>query len=75
MPKFHIDNYKKSTPIIWRKIGDTILLFGTTLTATFAGMEIQKEWIIAAALLTAFGKVITNLFTDEILTEDGKEQQ
>jgi len=38
-------------------------------------MEIQKEWIIAAALLTAFGKVITNLFTDEILTEDGKEQQ
>lgn len=65
MAKFGIKNYTKATPVFWRKLGDSILIMGTTLTATFAGMEIHKEWIIGAAILTALGKMITNLFTDE----------
>lgn len=69
MPKFHISNYTKSTPTFFRKLGDSLLIFGTTMTATFAGMEIHKEWIIAAAVLTAFSKMLTNLFTDEEQTK------
>lgn len=65
MAKASIKNYAKNTPVFWRKVGDSVLIFGTTLTATFAGMEIHKEWIIAAAILTAVGKMITNLFSDD----------
>ena len=65
MIKAAIKNYGKNTPVFYRKIGDSILILGTTLTATFAGMEVHKEWIIGAAILTAVGKMITNLFTDE----------
>ncbi len=65
MAKFHPNNYVKSTPVFWRKMGDSILIMGTTLTATFAGMEIHKEWIIAAAFFTALGKMITNLFSED----------
>lgn len=65
MAKFHVKNYSKSTPVIFRKIGDSILIMGTTLTATFAGMEVSKEWIIGVAIFTGMGKVFTNFFTDE----------
>lgn len=65
MARASFKNYGKNTPILYKKIGDAVLILGTTLTATFAGMEMQKEWIIAAALLTAFGKIITNFFIDE----------
>lgn len=65
-----IKNYYSPTPTKWRKLGDSILIFGTTLTATFAGMEIAKGWIIGAAIATAFGKMITNIFTDEELKKD-----
>lgn len=59
--KLH-DQYYSHTPVIWAKIGDSILLFGTTMTATFAGMEVGKEWIITMSIVTAFGKMITNFF-------------
>lgn len=55
-----IDKYHKPTPVFWRKVGDAILLFGTTLTTTFASMEVGKGWVIAASLLTAMGKIVTN---------------
>ncbi len=64
-PKQIHRTYYSKTPVWARKIGDAILVFGTTMTATFAGMEIGKEWIIASALITAFGKMITNVFKDE----------
>ena len=77
MAKASFKNYTKPTPVFFRKLGDSVLILGTTLTATFAGMEIHKEWIIAAAILTAFGKMITNLFAEdhpETKTENTNEQ-
>lgn len=59
------DTYYAKTPIIMRKVGDAILLFGTTMTASLAGAEVGKGWIIASAILTASGKMITNFFKDE----------
>jgi hypothetical protein len=63
--KLNTKDYYAPTPTRWRKIGDSILIFGTTLTATFAGIEVGKEWVIAAAIMTALGKVLTNVFTEE----------
>lgn len=60
-----VKNYYSPTPKKWRKLGDSILLLGTTLTATFAGMEVEKGWIIGAAITTAFGKMVTNFFSDD----------
>jgi hypothetical protein len=59
-----LNDYWKNTPVLWRKVGDSVLVLGTTLTATFAGMEVDKSWIIASAVLTALGKTLTNFFTD-----------
>ena len=38
-PKDLHDTYYANTPVFWRKVGDAILIFGTTMTATFAGMD------------------------------------
>ena len=63
--KIDTKSYYKPTSPRWRKLGDSILILGTTLTATFAGMEIDKGWIIAAAIVTALGKMVTNLFSED----------
>lgn len=68
-------NYYSPTPPRLRKLGDSILILGTTLTATFAGMEVDKGWIIAAAIATAVGKCVTNLFSEDpgtMITETTK---
>lgn len=67
------DRYYANVPQRWRKIGDSILIFGTTMTATFAGMEVDKGWIIAMSVLTALGKMITNLFTEEQPPQNGSD--
>lgn len=59
------ERYFAPVPAKWRKVGDSILIFGTTMTATFAGMEVHKEWIIGMSILTAIGKMITNFFSEE----------
>lgn len=56
--------YFARTPIFWKKTGDSILLLGTTLSATFAGMEVAKEWIILSVILSWLGKTVTNFFTE-----------
>ena len=33
-PKELHDTYYSKTPVFWRKVGDAILIFGTTMTAT-----------------------------------------
>lgn len=60
-----MNNFYKHTPVFWRKVGDSILIFGTTMTATLAGMEADKLWIISMSLITALGKMVTNFFKDE----------
>jgi hypothetical protein len=63
--KLDTKSYYRPTPTKWRKLGDSILILGTTLTATFAGMEVDKGWIIAAAIVTAVGKMVTNFFSED----------
>ena len=57
--------YRSPTPAIWRKIGDSILLLGTTFSATFAGMDLGKGWIISCVIITWIGKTITNFASSE----------
>ena len=58
------ENYYKPTPKKWRKIGDTFLTVGTTITSISAFT--LPEWITAlAAGLTCVGKIITNFATDK----------
>ena len=56
-------NYYKPTPEKWRKIGDSILAVGTTLTVCAAYMG-YKELVFASAILTAVGKFLTNFFSE-----------
>ena len=63
--KASFKNYGKPTPARWKRIGDAILILGTTLSASFTGMEVDKGWIMAAILLTALGKMVPNLFSDD----------
>lgn len=60
-----IKSFYQPTPVFWRKLGDSVLLFGTTMTATLAGLEIHKGWIIASAIVTALGKFITNVAKED----------
>ncbi len=63
--KLH-SRYARTTPIIARKIGDSLLLVGSTIT-TYAILEGDKTFAIISLICTVLGKIITN-FT----TEDGK---
>lgn len=49
----------------WKKLGDTFLLAGTTLSGFLAGYEAGKGWVIASVMLTMIGKLITNWVDDE----------
>ena len=64
MAQIDIKSYFQPTPALFRKIGDSILLLGTTLSATFAVAEMGKWFVVSTVLLTWFGKTITNFFTD-----------
>jgi len=60
-----IARYKRHTPIFWRKVGDSILLFGTTLVTLFASYNYPPPYIIGATLFGTFGKILTNLATGD----------
>lgn len=60
-----LKNYYSPTPKWLRKIGDTILLFGTGLTVTFSTLKMDSGWIITASVLTLIGKAVTNLFSED----------
>jgi hypothetical protein len=58
-------NYKKPTPIVWRKIGDALLAVNTFL-AGFTLIEGWSKWIAVAALCTGvIGKFLTNFFAEK----------
>jgi|688.fasta_scaffold12328_20 hypothetical protein len=68
-----IKNYYAPTPVFWRKIGDTILLAGTTLSS-YVMMQYEQfqtlypqadlQTIVTASfVLTVIGKCITNFFS------------
>lgn len=73
--KFAIKNYFIPTPVKWRKIGDTILLGCTSLaaimmTAPFPDKTISWT-VFIVNLIGVTGKVISNMFTDNLNIENG----
>lgn len=54
------ESYDKPTPIKWRRIGDSILIIGSGVSAISAYMD-NKYITIAGIALTAIGKFLTNL--------------
>lgn len=55
--------YTQRTAKIARKIGDTILIAGTTMSAV--SLDTMPHWVTYLSLgLTMLGKMISNLFTD-----------
>lgn len=57
------ENYYKPTPKIWRKIGDSLLTIGSTITGISAFTMPPIVTAIAAGL-TCIGKIITNFATE-----------
>lgn len=57
------DNYYKPTPRIWRKIGDSLLTVGSTITGISAFTMPPVVTAIAAGL-TCLGKIITNFASE-----------
>ena len=62
--KFGINQYEKSTPAKWRKLGDALLAVSTFIT-TYAAVEEIKWLIITSVCLGAAGKFFTNLFSQD----------
>lgn len=54
-----IKNYWAPTPIFWRKVGDSLLLIGSTVTG-YAVFEGDKRMALISLVCTVLGKVITN---------------
>lgn len=64
MLKRLLKNYTLPTPAKWRKIGDTLLLIGGSLTAYM--IEHNDHTMAKVALVcTILGKVITNFAAEE----------
>jgi len=57
------ENYTKPTPNFWRKVGDSMLIIGTTI-AGISAFTMPPIVTVIAAGLTCIGKVITNFATE-----------
>lgn len=57
------NNYYKPTPKFWRKVGDSLLTIGSTITGISA-FTMPPIVTAVAAGLTCIGKIITNFATE-----------
>lgn len=55
--------YFEPTPKLLRKIGDSILIIGTTFTS-WAGLTGRPILVVCGAIFTLLGKIVTNFFTE-----------
>ena len=62
--QINVKHYWKPTPIIWRKIGDSLLAVGG-LAGTFAISEDMKWLGISLIFCSIVGKFLTNFFKAE----------
>jgi len=62
------EKYKSPTPIKWRKIGDSVLVGTSGMSAIMMGAPLPENytiWIIFTLnIIGVGGKVITNFFTE-----------
>lgn len=56
--------YKAPTPERWRKIGDSLLIVGGSLTAYMIDRDDHRLAVLALTC-TILGKIITNLATED----------
>ena len=56
--------YASPTPKFFRKLGDSLLLVGSTITG-YAVFEGSKTFAIISLIATVLGKVITNFASEE----------
>lgn len=64
MKKLSLKSYYEPTPKNFRKLGDTILIIGTTITGSLVVTD--HRWLaIVGLVLTVTGKVITNFFSED----------
>ncbi len=58
--------YKKHTRVLWRKIGDSILVASAGLTGVIMGSPLSdtvKAWSVSAVnLIGVVGKILSNFF-------------
>lgn len=64
MTKPKIKRYYQPTPKKWRKLGDSILFAGTTMTG-YAIMNESHTFALISLSLTVLGKTLTNFATDD----------
>ena len=71
--KFHVKGYFAPTPVLFRKIGDS-LLGASQFAAGYAVVAENKEVAITFMIIGVIGKAMTNFFTEIPVVEDSKEQ-
>lgn len=68
-PKTLSEKYKAPTPIKWRKIGDSVLVGTSGMSAVMMGAPISEHytiWIIFILNTVGVGgKIVTNFFSEE----------
>lgn len=72
-----VKHFYQKTPVRMRKLGDTILIGCTSLSAIMMGAplsEHSKTWVLLSLnVLGVVGKMLTNFFTDEEIKNQIKE--
>lgn len=64
MLKTLLKKYAMPTPPMWRKIGDTLMIIGGSLTAYMIERD-DHSMAIAALVCTILGKIITNFASED----------
>ena len=64
-----LDKYAAPTPTKWRKVGDSILVGTSSLSAVIMGAPISENaaiWIVFTLnVIGVMGKIMTNFFSDK----------
>ena len=68
MTKPKIKGYYQPTPTRWRKIGDSILFAGTTMTG-YGIINESHTFALVSLAMTVIGKTLTNFFTEDELSD------
>lgn len=66
--------YWKSTPLMFRKIGDALLGVFSIVSVSSVITE-HKNLAIASLVIGVIGKILSNFFTDSPVTETPEDQQ
>lgn len=68
MAEFKVNSYWQDTPVIYKKVGDSILFLSLGLMPiahTLPITDTQKLWVVSGLMaFGVIGKTITNFFTD-----------